>query len=438
MQLKRNKEMEFETLKKSHKKQIIIGALAICVIGGTLTFNLTRAKYKVTESIDLAKGTINYKPYDFKIMAMYKSEDGSNYTEINKIPDSNYEINEEKTYCTTDNKTQVKGKIKTENGKHYIVNIAKNDKCYLYFNKSKYISLNSLVDSIAKNANTKIPNYGSEATTDEGVYAISDGMYGGTSYYWRGAATTNYLKFAGFCWRIIRINGDNTIRLIYDGNTCHANGTRTTESIAVSKQQYNISSDNSSYVGWTYTLNSQRPAPSVSGTDSNIKIQTENWYNENIGNNSSYANNVAEGKYCNDRSVGKKSGGEQSVWSATGSYFTYAGYYRIYGDILPTLSCDSNDIYVLKSGAITADELVFAGWRFTNQSNYLYNGQTYWTMTPREWGSKAYVYATSIVGLCWPSASGHNDIRPVINLKSDIKIERSGNGTLDNPYIVEQ
>ena len=139
MQLKRNKEMEFETLKKSHKKQIIIGALAICVIGGTLTFNLTRAKYKVTESIDLAKGTINYKPYDFKIMAMYKSEDGSNYTEINKIPDSNYEINEEKTYCTTDNKTQVKGKIKTENGKHYIVNIAKNDKCYLYFDKSKYI-----------------------------------------------------------------------------------------------------------------------------------------------------------------------------------------------------------------------------------------------------------------------------------------------------------
>ena len=46
-------------------------------------------------------------------------------------------------------------------------------------------------------------------------------------------ATTNYVKFAGKCWRIIRINGDKTMRLIYDGATCHANGTSTTDSIAV-------------------------------------------------------------------------------------------------------------------------------------------------------------------------------------------------------------
>jgi len=84
--------MEFQTLKKSHKKQIIIGALAICVIGGALTFATTRAKYKLTEEIEIAKGTINYKPYDFKIMAMYKSEDKTNYTEINEIPGKNYKI----------------------------------------------------------------------------------------------------------------------------------------------------------------------------------------------------------------------------------------------------------------------------------------------------------------------------------------------------------
>ena len=39
-----------------------------------------------------------------------------------------------------------------------------------------------------------------------------------------------YLKFANKWWRIIRINGDGTIRIIYDGTAYHANGTSTTES----------------------------------------------------------------------------------------------------------------------------------------------------------------------------------------------------------------
>ena len=56
----------YRSLKKSYKKQIVIGALAVCVIGGALTFATTRAKYKLTEEIEIAKGTINYKPYDFK------------------------------------------------------------------------------------------------------------------------------------------------------------------------------------------------------------------------------------------------------------------------------------------------------------------------------------------------------------------------------------
>ena len=42
------------------------------------------------------------------MMAMYRSDDGTNYTEINKMPESGYVINEEKSYCTTDNENQVK------------------------------------------------------------------------------------------------------------------------------------------------------------------------------------------------------------------------------------------------------------------------------------------------------------------------------------------
>jgi hypothetical protein len=42
------------------------------------------------------------------MMAIYKSEDGTNYTEIDAMPESGYTINEEKSYCTTDNENQVK------------------------------------------------------------------------------------------------------------------------------------------------------------------------------------------------------------------------------------------------------------------------------------------------------------------------------------------
>ena len=40
----------------------------------------------------------------------------------------------------------------------------------------------------------------------------------GTSYYFRGNVENNYVKFAGFYWRILRINGDGSIRMIYAGD----------------------------------------------------------------------------------------------------------------------------------------------------------------------------------------------------------------------------
>ena len=40
----------------------------------------------------------------------------------------------------------------------------------------------------------------------------------GTSYYYRGTVENNWVKFAGYYWRILRINGDNSIRMIYAGD----------------------------------------------------------------------------------------------------------------------------------------------------------------------------------------------------------------------------
>ena len=435
--------MEFQTLRKSHKKQIIIGALAICVIGGAITFATSRAFYKVSGSVDLAKGTVNYKAYDFKIMAMYKSDDGSNYTEItDRMPSSGYVINEEKSYCTIDNKTHdTNAVLKTIDGNHVFNNLAKSDKCYLYFDK--YVPPITIPDIIAaNNPKTTTPTtFESGTTTDEGVYSVSDPVYGGTSYYWRGLVTNNYVTFAGKCWRIVRINGDGSIRLIYDGTTCHANGSNS-DSI-ITRIAYNTSYDQSNYVGWTYSGTSQR---ALSGTASNAKSQLESWYSLNItGTN---ATKVADGKYCNDRNVDipPSSFNWGSTYTTTwntdtgnSDRFAYAGAKRIYTDYSPSLACNSGDVYTLKVGLITADEVMYAGGTDKKQTlYYIYNRQHYWTMSPCVWyGNSVNVFHVSTDGsLSNNNVSNTRGLRPVINLKSDVLFS-SGDGTLNNPYVVE-
>ena len=428
--------MKFEVIEKSKKKRWIIGSIAVIGLISIGIYAGSYAKYQGIEDIKLVEGNINYKPYDFKMMAMYKSDDGTNYTEIDKTPRSNYKINEEKSYCTLNNVDKDNSaRIYTDRfGHHVFNNLSKNSKCYIWFDKNTEV-VNTVLGNIE--VNNYIPDFSEAATTDEGIFKAEDND--GVSYYWRGAATTNYVKFAGKCWRIIKINGDGTIRLIYDGTTCHANGEETTDSIAVASTAYNSSYNNSEYVGWKYTSGSQRPSSITSGTNAPIKTTLENWYNTNIGNNTTYSSKIADGKYCNDRNV--QSG--QSWASAPSSTFYYAGYNRI-NTGAPTLSCAALDTYTLKVGLITSDEVMYAGGKFANNTSYyLYNGQNYWTMSPHDWyygsstGYHAGVFYVHSIGSL--SGAGVNDtvvgVRPVINLKADAQIS-GGNGTKDNPYIV--
>ncbi len=368
---------------------------------------------------------------DINILATYVKQEDGEYKQVEAIPQEGYQLNAEKSTCS--NGTIPRWDVKTK--RFYADNLNKSGtSCYLYFDE--YIPTIT-IDNIIASVNPKdtTPNFSQIATTDEGVYKVADGMYGGYSYYWRGAVTDNYVKFGGFCWRIVRINGDGSMRLIYDGVTCHANGTKTTESIAVDKVAYNTNFNQSNYVGWTYEETSQR---TLSGTSSNAKTQTEKWYNANItGTN---ANKVADGKYCNDRNPapGYK-------WAINpNNVICYAAYTRLWEDFAPTLACNSEDVYTLKVGLITTDEILMAGGRSDNASYYLYNGQKYWTMSPCAWIGTTGV--GGIAGVFFLNASGftnnagtHNDtigLRPVINLKADTQFQEGGNGTLDNPYII--
>ncbi len=422
--------MNFEKLNAKNKNVFLFYLLCGVVLLVAVCSIFSYAKYQNIEDIELVKGEVNYKIPDFKMMAMYQNNNGS-YEEVSELPGKNYKINESKSYCTINNVDKDnKAKLYTDKyGQHVIESISKNDKCYLYFDKNTEI-VNTVLGSIEVNNYT--PDFSLTATTDEGIFKAEDND--GISYYWRGAATTNYLKFGGYCWRIIRINGDGTIRLIYDGTTCHNNGEVTTDSIAVANIAYNAAFGKSEYVGWTYTEGLQRPNSTIEGTNAPIKTVLENWYNNNL---KSYEEKIADGKFCNDRNV--QSG---QSWSSTSSNtYYYAPNARTYTNYAPTLCCTVLDTYILKVGLIISDEVMYAGGKnVDNDSYYLYNGQNYWTMTPHSWlvGTAAsWVWAFYVHSTGYFNAYGVDNkfgVRPVINLRSDINI--SGNGTKDNPYVV--
>ena len=103
------------------------------------------------------------------------------------------------------------------------------------------------VESAKTNIKAKgIPDFTQVATTDEGLYMAEDDE--GESYYYRGAVKNNYVSFAGFIWRIIRRNGDGSIRLIYSGKSTSDTG----DAVTIGNSQFNSKFLDPTYVGYKY------------------------------------------------------------------------------------------------------------------------------------------------------------------------------------------
>ena len=426
--------MEFEVLHRSKKKKFIIAGCFLVVILVAIVLGITFAKYRVARSIPLASGTINYVPYDFSILAMYQQNDSGEYEEVTIMPDaSSYTINTEQSYCNVNGTKDGNAVLETIDGHHTIANLQVGSKCYVYFDTS---TASSPGDTILGNVevNEGTPNFSQTATTDEGVYKTEDNL--GTSYYFRGAVTNNYVSFAGYYWRIIRINGDGSIRIIYDGTNAHANGESSTDR-QTGTSAYNSSYNQSYYVGYTWT-SAQRPSSQNSGTASTIKGVLDTWYSTNISGKGLDDKVVSSPGFCNDRNTASGSN-----WVSSGTTFYYAAYGRLVSAKTPTLECsNTNDIYTTKVGLITADEVSMAGGVYgtSNSSYYLYTGQYYWTMSPYNFGvgssnSWANVFYVGSNGyLSSNNVGGTFGVRPVLNLSADVTL--TGSGTQTDPYVV--
>ena len=93
------------------------------------------------------------------------------------------------------------------------------------------------------------PNFAKIAPNDtetDGLYMAEDDE--GESYYYRGAVKNNYVSFAGFTWRIIRRNGDGSVRMIYSGKST----TDTGEAVTIGKSQFNSKYWDPTYAGYKY------------------------------------------------------------------------------------------------------------------------------------------------------------------------------------------
>ena len=419
--------MDFKVLKRSHlKRNIIIGVVVVAIISAVvLTF--TRAKYRVTESIPLVNGTINYSPADLNIVAI--TVDG----EIaDRIPQGNYTLTEE-SYCTVNGEENDSIIINYDmNSQNLTITpfTTKGTKCYLDFVTATTKKVDTILGIIDVNldepdfSKTSCSNGCGEDTV--GIYEAEDDS--GTTYYYRGDVDNNYLYFGGFYWRIIRINGNGSIRILYNG-TSTDNGIDT---MINNYQIYNMGFGASYYVGLNYG-NTQHGT----GTKSDILLALDEWYNNNLSHISDYIDsNIG---FCSDREMANG-----YTWSEyPNSTILYAANDRLsVNQPTPSFKCNNNnDILHIPIGLITADEAAFAGGVYSTQLNnsnyYLYNGFLYWTMTPSFSDEMGYnrVLVEPGTSIIVQDVNNGWGARPVINLKADVIIS-SGDGTSSNPYIV--
>ena len=137
----RGMDMTFETLKRSHLKRNILIALVVVGVISAIILNFTRAKYRVTQSVPLVTGTINFSPYDFNVLAMYLNRNDETIA-TDKVSHVGYTLNESLSSCMV-NDEDAGGEIVFENGNLSFMNMNyKGISCSVYFDLIPDISTN--------------------------------------------------------------------------------------------------------------------------------------------------------------------------------------------------------------------------------------------------------------------------------------------------------
>ena len=263
-------------------------------------------------------------------------------------------------------------------------------------------------------------------------------------YYFAGDAKNNWVKFAGFYWRIIRTNHDGSVRLLYSGTSPD-----TTEGY-IAKSAFNSSSNDSMYVGYMYGTSGSLDNNRTNKNNSAIKGVLDSWYSTNLSSYSKYIS--TEAVYCNDRELASGS---------TYNNYTLYFYKKVLNDDGSYASYDCDETKDAFSGSnteakltypialMTADEAVIAGCKAGEYCNLWYNRNSvggsitgsagWWLLTPDSVKEGIpYMWGVNIIyhgGISTRDISYNLAVRPVISIQGDT-LYSSGDGSPENPYQI--
>ena len=344
----------------------------------------------------------------------------------------------------------------------------------------------SVTEAKSQISNKGTPDFTKTATTNEGLFKAQDDL--GTSYYFRGAVDNNWVKYGKYTkdmyncnngtisntdtgnscikiaskgddmyWRIIRINGDNSIRMIYSGVTPPTESTKVikTTDTSLGNSPFNQNKGSAEYVGYMYEIGKQHGT----SQSSDIKTYLDNWY-ANYTDLNKTGTKITDQIYCNDRTASTSDVAYSTTnyttltsWNSTGTTYYYGAYGRIVKDNKPMLTCavDSDRFTVNKIngkgnsaltypiGLITIDELEMAGnnWSESNTNYYLHTGAYYWAGSPREFygGYRACEFFVGGDGYLGSDYVYYGrGVRGVVSLSSESKL--LGSGTYNDVYTV--
>ena len=386
-----------------------------------------------------------------------------------------------KYYNLTIPQTSIEGKAFT--GKIYVTNhsCSTSEPAYITLLKAYggKDNVTELTDSAFANVTT---------ASDKGMYKKNDDL--GTSYYYRGAVDNNWVKFGkegdkDIYWRIIRINGDGSIRMIYTGTTAPTESTKVVMTgkgtqitikgtqITINSRntfKFNSSENKAEYVGYQYIEGQQHGYGKCDGTNnasctvngntvynSTIKQKIDKWYaGTTLKDNSLVSQDQI---FCNDRSASTSDVTYSNTyyktltsWYSTGTQYYYGAYGRLSKSKSPVLTCptasdkftvntsNGNGALTYPVGLITADEVAMAGGKsgISNSTYYLYTNEFYWSGSPdyfSSYSSSTYEFSVSSSnGLTYNGVDAASGARPVVSLSSKAKL--SGNGTYNDVYTV--
>ena len=308
------------------------------------------------------------------------------------------------------------------------------------------------------------------STADEALLASAEDDYG-TSNYFRGAVKNNYVEFANKCWRIVRVGGDGSVKLIlHNDNTAgvanpcdSANNSASAAFARYSETTYtsafNTNYNDNAYVGFKYgTVGASDYATTHANTNnSTILTNLEAWYNNNL---KTYESVIDDNVWCNDKT--NVTDETYDPWNYTPNGLGYANNVTFYGATQRLVSSTSGSAggtglslkcngklskITSKIGLITADELAFAGYAAGttagtgNTTTYLQENATdtyWWSLSPGNfYGNSARVWivggSSGVFG--HRSVGNTSAVRPSISLKSTTNV--TGNGTSSSPFVVK-